>query len=627
MRTAWVLVCGVVLLVGAAGEAAPIVTQGRLLSAGTVAPDGTYSAASRIFDAPVEGDQLWVEEQELAVDGGVFSAALGEDGGLADSLLGIEQAWVEVQIGEEAPLPRRRLAAAPLSLLSQGLDCTGCVGLDQLQPACAKGQVVRQDGDGWSCGDVDFAGARDVRDFGAIASDGLDDRAAIQAAIDSIPLDEQARVILPPGTLQISGPILFGQRGVHLIGAGIGAWNGDAAYGTAIKNMADDDAIVVQSMAHNILQGFKVTDGLGGGRTQGAGVRAERFDNKGNVMLVARDMSVWGHYDGFEIVRGLFCEFRSVRAANNIQHGFVLGGDFQTTGTSINFVGTFASDNGMDGYSIGGYGYSALIATASDGNGRHGYRIHQTAANLNARGHGLFSVGAEGNQESSISIEDSTAISIIGGSLVNSGGNAVTLKDSGGVVIAGLHMSGSGGYGISASGGGAVLLTSTFTANAAGKIEDPGGVVARIDPTSWRFGTTGLMGAAPGSSYIQFTKGSLIFNTASGVAGQFAGKKLVLEKRGITKIGGLSATTTEARNLSGDETVEGDATTVTIKFNTPELDKKYYLTVTPTTLTGTPTPGSTRVRSVVKDLNTATITLESAPGAGASVTFDWHLIR
>jgi hypothetical protein len=51
------------------------------------------------------------------------------------------------------------------------------------------------------------------------------------------------------------------------------------------------------------------------------------------------------------------------------------------------------------------------------------------------------------------------------------------------------------------------------------------------------------------------------------------------------------------------------------------------LTVTPTSIVGSPSVGSNRVRSVSKAKEGFTVELEAAPGEGNSMTFDWHLIR
>jgi len=90
---------------------------------------------------------------------------------------------------------------------------------------------------------------------------------------------------------------------------------------------------------------------------------------------------------------------------------------------------------------------------------------------------------------------------------------------------------------------------------------------------------------------------------------------------------GISATTTSANNLRGSLTISGTAASGTVVFDTPEPDANYFLTVTPTTIGGTPNPGSNRIRSISKTERGFTVTLENAPGQGNIVTLDWHLIR
>lgn len=90
---------------------------------------------------------------------------------------------------------------------------------------------------------------------------------------------------------------------------------------------------------------------------------------------------------------------------------------------------------------------------------------------------------------------------------------------------------------------------------------------------------------------------------------------------------GVSATTTSANNLRGSINISGAADSDAVTFDTPEPDTNYFLTVTPTTVTGSPEAGSNRIRSIGKTRKGFTIKLEAAPGNGNGVTFDWHLIR
>lgn len=59
----------------------------------------------------------------------------------------------------------------------------------------------------------------------------------------------------------------------------------------------------------------------------------------------------------------------------------------------------------------------------------------------------------------------------------------------------------------------------------------------------------------------------------------------------------------------------------------PEGDDGYFITVTPVASAGSPVPGAHQVVLVAKSKEDFTVTVESPPAQGHSVTFGWHLIR
>jgi len=73
---------------------------------------------------------------------------------------------------------------------------------------------------------------------------------------------------------------------------------------------------------------------------------------------------------------------------------------------------------------------------------------------------------------------------------------------------------------------------------------------------------------------------------------------------------------------AGQITIADLATTGAFTLTPAQVDTSYYVSITPVTVTGAATAGSSRVRSVAKATGTVTITVETAPGAGTSVTFD-----
>jgi cysteine-rich repeat protein len=129
-------------LAGSAGAAVPQLVQleGVLTaSAGSPAADGDYDIAFKLFDAEADGNQLWTEAvAKVTVKSGGFQHLLGTQTGLDPALFaGAAEVWLSVQVGADPPLARKRMASAPLALrsaMAEGLDCSGCVKLAQLDP-------------------------------------------------------------------------------------------------------------------------------------------------------------------------------------------------------------------------------------------------------------------------------------------------------------------------------------------------------------------------------------------------------------------------------------------------------------------------------------------------------------
>jgi hypothetical protein len=97
--------------------------------------------------------------------------------------------------------------------------------------------------------------------------------------------------------------------------------------------------------------------------------------------------------------------------------------------------------------------------------------------------------------------------------------------------------------------------------------------------------------------------------------------------RGVRSIGGAGAK--PGLNLCNVATlVGGKGASVGVTFpGGAEVDTNYSIVVTPTTTTGTPAPHSWRLKGVTKGTTGFTLTTEADPGAGNSVSFDWHLMR
>ena len=103
-----------------------------------------------------------------------------------------------------------------------------------------------------------------------------------------------------------------------------------------------------------------------------------------------------------------------------------------------------------------------------------------------------------------------------------------------------------------------------------------------------------------------------------------AGSEVVLAFNGPGR--GVSLGLWSTDNLRGSFMVSGNRNSHSVDFAEAERDALYYLTVTPTTVSGEPVRGSKRVARITKSTRGFTVELESAP-RGGSVAFDWHLLR
>ncbi len=106
-------------------------------TAGGPAVDGDYLTTFALFQAETAGKALWTEGPTIVTaKAGHFTWTLGSKTPLPPQLLqGSNGLWIEVTIGNDAPLPRRPVASVVFALraaLAEALDCTGCVGAAQI---------------------------------------------------------------------------------------------------------------------------------------------------------------------------------------------------------------------------------------------------------------------------------------------------------------------------------------------------------------------------------------------------------------------------------------------------------------------------------------------------------------
>lgn len=147
------LLVACLLLAAPAAFAEPmqLAAQGRLTSSGGPVADGTYAMGLALYEAPTGGKPLYLETfLAVPVQGGVFALTLGAAQVALDSavLATGKPLWVGVVVGGDPELPRVQLLRVPsavhalVAAQAQDLQCSGCVGTDDLAKAAVTGEKI-----------------------------------------------------------------------------------------------------------------------------------------------------------------------------------------------------------------------------------------------------------------------------------------------------------------------------------------------------------------------------------------------------------------------------------------------------------------------------------------------------
>ena len=149
---AFVLLLGI--LVSSALVAQPVPrllnVQGVLRNFVGEAVNGTYDLTFRIYDRQTGGTKLYEQQATVNITGGVFNVYLGPipQNFFAD----YNQAWLEIQVAADPPLPRRPLTSVGYAFMAEraqecvnllsaatDLECTECVSADEVSFSWAMG--------------------------------------------------------------------------------------------------------------------------------------------------------------------------------------------------------------------------------------------------------------------------------------------------------------------------------------------------------------------------------------------------------------------------------------------------------------------------------------------------------
>jgi len=156
------------VLAGAPALAQPIPrqlnVQGVLRNAVGEVVSGNYNLTFRLYDAASGGTKLWEQSAAVTITGGVFNVYLGP---MPQNLFAAtSQAWLEIQVGTDPPLPRRPLTSVGYAFMAEraaecetllsaatDLDCVGCVSATELDPGLkwALGKTPGGDAVGLDC--------------------------------------------------------------------------------------------------------------------------------------------------------------------------------------------------------------------------------------------------------------------------------------------------------------------------------------------------------------------------------------------------------------------------------------------------------------------------------------------
>jgi hypothetical protein len=90
---------------------------------------------------------------------------------------------------------------------------------------------------------------------------------------------------------------------------------------------------------------------------------------------------------------------------------------------------------------------------------------------------------------------------------------------------------------------------------------------------------------------------------------------------------GISQTTVKAQNLRGSVAISGAESSAAIAFAAPEPDENYFVTATSVSATGNPLAGARNVYVTGKSSNGFEVCVQEAPGEGSAVQVDWILVR
>lgn len=134
--------------------------SGRLTdTSGATAPDASYPARFRFWDAARGGMELWLEQQTIVTRAGMFNAELGFGMPLDERFFAdLDELWLEVEIDGDVLSPRVRVNSVPWAIRARSagsadaVACGGCIGAGvvdnsaiqlRVSSECSVGSAIR----------------------------------------------------------------------------------------------------------------------------------------------------------------------------------------------------------------------------------------------------------------------------------------------------------------------------------------------------------------------------------------------------------------------------------------------------------------------------------------------------
>ncbi len=124
----WLVLCGLMVIPVAEAGIPPLMSyQARLLEANGAPLDGQFDLTFSLYDAELDGERLWTENQRLYISNGVLDVLLGEVTKLVDDAFSAEELWLEVHV-PEAGFTFARVQLTPTSFAFRVKSLDGSLG-------------------------------------------------------------------------------------------------------------------------------------------------------------------------------------------------------------------------------------------------------------------------------------------------------------------------------------------------------------------------------------------------------------------------------------------------------------------------------------------------------------------